>query len=113
MLRSKVILGAAAFGLLGSSSLSADIYDDYKLIAKGITINSQKVQMLNTKLIESEEQNKLLKESITKMQMQIEQIMNSNGDGSCGCSHSNNNELLGEDLRGELLKIIEDGNVSR
>lgn len=113
-------------GLLGAfvaSSLNADIYDDYKLLAKAITLNSQKIKELNG--LNNEEMQKILQNQndlqaqISGLASSLEIIKEENADirkkmslafsqKQKSITENTNKVMLDDATRNELLQIIEE-----
>ena len=51
-------------GILAISSSYADIYDDYKLIAKSVIVNKNSIDEVNNKILQLQKENKQLKNTI-------------------------------------------------
>lgn len=100
----KIILsGVLCIGLL--SSLHAGQSEDYKLMAKGIVTNSNKIKLLDAKvdnLVASTdtkaimEQNAALKRDIENLRVQVRGLMENQGE----------TVVLDENTRRELLETI-------
>lgn len=100
----KIILsGVLCIGLL--SSLHASQSEDYKLMAKGIVTNSNKIKLLDAKvdnLVASTdtkavmEQNAALKRDIENLRVQVRGLMENQGE----------TVVLDENTRRELLETI-------
>lgn len=116
MLNKQIIFGAAI--VLSSNILSADIYDDYKLLAEAITINSEKIKKVDNKSsFEISNLFSKLQEENAKLEAKILALESKVKENSCNSpqhiNESSNKELLKIEQREKLLRVIEDSKNSK
>jgi len=104
--------------VLVSSAVSADIYDDYKLLAEAITINSEKIKKLDNKnsieiskiLGKLQGENEKLKQKIQNIEVKISE---NKCVGKVDSSVPHNQDFLQKEQRDKLLRMVNEGALIR